>query len=71
MPTGNRIDASSISGCPGYRADKNRYSCFEAEILNGTSGFNRLQNNDDRVLSESGFTHGDLLGNTTSMSEEL
>jgi hypothetical protein len=43
----------------------------EAEILNGTSGFNRLQNNDDRMLSESGFTHGDLLGNTTSMSEEL
>ncbi len=38
-----------------------RYSRFAANILNGTSSFDRLQNGNYLVLGESGFTHDDLL----------
>lgn len=31
------------------------------DILGGTSGFDRLQNVNDLVFGESGFTHDDLL----------
>ena len=34
---------------------------FAADILDGTSGFDRLQNSDDLVFGESGFAHGELL----------
>lgn len=38
-----------------------RYSRFAADIFDGASGFDGFQNGDDLVLSESGFSHGDLL----------
>lgn len=38
-----------------------RYPRFAADILEGMSGFDRLQNDDDLVPSESGFAHNDLL----------
>lgn len=38
-----------------------RNTGFTADILDGASGFDRLQNDNDLVFGESGFTHGALL----------
>ena len=38
-----------------------------ANIFDGSPGFDGLQNCDDLVLSELGFTHGDLLTGTLSV----
>jgi hypothetical protein len=37
---------------------------FAADILNGTFSFDGLQNGNDLVVSESGFTQGELLRRT-------
>jgi hypothetical protein len=64
------LSASGVTRGDGLRTGKRSFpvviagflnACFTADILDGTSGFDGLENGNDLMFSESGFTHGDLL----------